>query len=168
MESNLQCDVAYIYLNVSLEKCFENMKYHSSGEPLLEESMLHNSFHLFHLHSDMNPSKKLILNLEEGNKDNQSAITEFYWRNIVKEVCKMKCGKDQYPRKTYESFLLLLSSVMYHFVKISTKKKIYVHIFLVLSSFFLFFAHDIIFQNEKNTNHAYHKNEIPCNYSLSD
>ena len=94
LESDLQCDVAYIYLNVSPEECFENMKYHSSGEPLLEESMLHNLFHLIHLHSDMNPSKKLILYLEEGNKDNQSAITEFYWHNIVKEVCKMKCGKD--------------------------------------------------------------------------
>ena len=94
LESDLQCDVAYIYLNVSPEKCFENMKYHSSGEPLQEESTLHNLFHLFHLHSDMNPSKKLILNLEEGNKDNQSAINEFYWCNIVKEVCKMKCGKD--------------------------------------------------------------------------
>ena len=70
------------------------MKYHSSGEPLLEEPTLHNLFYLIHLHSDMNPLKKLIVNFEEGKTDNQSAITDFYWHNIVKEVCKMKCGKD--------------------------------------------------------------------------
>ena len=34
-------------------------------------------------------------------------------------------------------------------MKISTKKEIYVHIFLVLSSLFPFFAHDIIFQKKK-------------------
>ena len=64
----MHCDVAYIYLNISPEKCYENMKYRSSGEPLLEEPTLHNLFYLIHLHSDMNPSKKLILDFEEGNK----------------------------------------------------------------------------------------------------
>ena len=79
LKSDLLCDVAYIYLNVSPEKCYENMKYCSSGESLLEEPTLHNLFYLIHLHSDMNPSKKLILNFEEGKKDNQSAITDFYF-----------------------------------------------------------------------------------------
>ena len=106
LESVLQCDVAYIYLNVSPEKCYENMKCCSAGEVLLEESTLHNLFYLIHLHSDMNPSKKLILKLEEGNKDNQSAITEFYWRNIVKHCNIVTFVSIFYRGNTHEKMLV--------------------------------------------------------------
>ena len=50
---------------------------------------MHNLFYLIHLHSELNPGKKLILNYEEG-RDYQSAIINFYLHNIVKEVCSLK------------------------------------------------------------------------------
>ena len=86
LEKNSKCDVGYIYFNIPPEICYERMKSRSSEEPILEESTLHNLFYLIHLHSELNPGKKLILNYEEG-RDYRSAIIDFYLRNIVKEVC---------------------------------------------------------------------------------
>ena len=93
LEKNSKCDVGYIYFIIPPETCYQRMRSRFSEEHFIEESTLHNLYYLIHLHRELNPGKKLILNYEEG-RDYQSAIINFYLHNIVKEVCSLK--KEQY------------------------------------------------------------------------
>ena len=68
LEQELQCDVAYIYLNVAPEKCYNRMRNSSQEDGFMEEATLHNLVHLIRLHSEMNPGRKLILD-RKNNAD---------------------------------------------------------------------------------------------------
>ena len=89
LEEELQCDVAYIYLNVPPEMCYNRMRNSSWEDSFMEEAMLHNLAHLIRLHSEMNPGKKLILD-RKNNVDFPSEILNFYLKNIVDGVCKLQ------------------------------------------------------------------------------